>query len=87
MEDLLQTHTKSGVEVLAAPSRVEDAELIDETHVEAVLDQLRARFERVVIDVSRSWSPTSVRALDQADIIILVALQDVPSLNPRPGPP
>jgi pilus assembly protein CpaE len=79
--DLLQAHTKSGVEILAGPSRVEDAELIHESHVDAVLHQLRTRFDRVVIDVSRSWNPTSVRALDQADIILLVALQDVPSLN------
>ncbi|MBW2424140.1 MAG: AAA family ATPase [Deltaproteobacteria bacterium] len=79
--DLLQKHAKTGVEILAGPSRVEDAELIQESHVDAVLHQLRARFDRVVIDVSRCWNPTSVRALDQADIILLVALQDVPSLN------
>jgi len=79
--DLLDKHTKSGVEVLAAPSRVEDAERVDESHVDAVLQQLRTRFDRIVVDVSRSWGPTSVRALEQADLIILVALQDVPSLN------
>jgi pilus assembly protein CpaE len=79
--DLLQKHTKSGVEVLAGPSRVEDAELILESHVDAVLQKLRGRLDHIVMDVSRSWSSTCVRALEQADMIVIVALQDVPSLN------
>jgi pilus assembly protein CpaE len=79
--ELMHRHAPTGVQVLAAPSRVEQAELVNESHVIALIEQLRERFDWVVIDVSRSWSPTDMRAVDLADHLILMTLQDVPSLN------
>lgn len=79
--DLLERHVETGVEVLAAPSRVEDAELVREGHVQILLEQLKQRFDWVVVDVSRTWNETSMRAVDMADHVVLVTLQDVPSLN------
>jgi pilus assembly protein CpaE len=79
--ELLQRHATTGVEVLAAPSRVEEAELVRAPHVQAVIEQLKMRFDWIVIDVSRSWNETSMRAIDLADHVLLLTLQDVPSLN------
>jgi pilus assembly protein CpaE len=67
--------------VLAAPTRVEDAELVRGHHVERTISLLQGEFDWVIIDVSRSWSEASVRALDLADKILLVTLLDVPTLN------
>ncbi len=78
---LLQKHRPTGLEILAAPDRVEDTELIEEPLVEAVMAQLRTRFDRVVVDVSRSWSPISVKVLEMADTILIVTLKDVPALK------
>ncbi len=70
-----------GVQILAAPTRAEEAELVRGVHVERALGLLREDFEWVVLDVSRTWSEPTMRALDLADQILLVTLMDVPTLN------
>jgi len=80
LRGLLQSH-RSGVQVLAAPERVEEAELVRGAHVERVISILREEFAFIVLDVSRSWNEASVRALDLASEILLVTTQDVPTLN------
>jgi len=77
---LLQRH-HTDLHILAAPTRVEEAELVKESHVHGVLEILRQEFDWVVVDVSRSWNEPSVRTLDLADGILLVTLQDVPTLT------
>ncbi len=80
LRTILQSH-RSGVQILAAPSQVEEAELVKATHVERVLQLLRFEFDWVVLDVSRSWNESSIRGLDLADQILLVVLLDVPTLS------
>jgi pilus assembly protein CpaE len=80
LRGLLQGH-RSGVQILAAPERVEEAELVRGVHVERVISLLREEFDFVVLDVSRSWNEASVRALDLSSEILLVTSQDVPTLN------
>jgi len=80
LRGLLQAH-RSGLQILAAPSRVEEAEVVKEEHVYATLEILRQEFDWVVADVSRSWNEASIRALDLASQILLVTSQDVPTLT------
>ena len=80
LRGLLQGH-RSGVQILAAPERVEEAELVRGVHVERVISILREEFAFVVLDVSRSWNEASVRALDLASEILLITSLDVPTLN------
>lgn len=80
LHGLLQGH-RSGIRLLASPSRVEEAELIQERHVHAALEILRREFDWVIVDVARSWNEASVGALDLASQILLVTLQDVPTLT------
>jgi pilus assembly protein CpaE len=80
LRGLLQGH-RSGVQILAAPERVEEAELVRGVHVERVISLLRGEFDFVVLDVSRSWNEASVRALDLASEILLITSLDVPTLN------
>jgi pilus assembly protein CpaE len=80
LRGLLQGH-RSGVQILAAPERVEEAELVRGVHVERVIALLREEFAFVVLDVSRSWNEASVRALDLASEILLITSLDVPTLN------
>jgi pilus assembly protein CpaE len=77
---ILKGH-ESGVQILAAPTQMEDAESIRGHHVERVLPILRSEFDWVIVDVSRSWNDASVQALILADQILLVTLFDVPTLN------
>jgi pilus assembly protein CpaE len=71
----------NGVQILAAPVHAEEAELVRGAHVERALNLLRADFDWVVLDLSRTWSEPTVRALDLADLILLVTLMDVPTLH------
>jgi pilus assembly protein CpaE len=80
VEGLLQPH-QSGLQILAAPQKMEDAEIVKGQHLHAVFDALRSEFDWVVADVSRAWSDTTVRALDLSSEILLVTLQDVPTLT------
>jgi pilus assembly protein CpaE len=70
-----------GVQILAAPTRAEEAELVRGAHVERALELLRGDFDWVILDLSRTWSEPTVRALDLADQILLVTLMDVPTLH------
>jgi pilus assembly protein CpaE len=79
LRTILQPH-RSGVQILAAPTQVEEAELVKAPHVERVLQLLRGEFDWVVLDVSRSWNESSIRALDLADQICSCAA-DVPTLS------
>jgi pilus assembly protein CpaE len=75
------TGHESGVQILAAPTLMEDAESIHGLHVENVLPILRSEFDWVIVDVSRSWNEASIQALTLADQILLVTVFDVPTLN------
>ena len=80
LRTILKGH-ESGVQILAAPTQMEDAESIRSIHVELVLPILRSEFDWVIVDVSRSWNEASIQALTLADQILLVTLFDVPTLN------
>jgi len=80
LRTILKGH-ESGVQILAAPALMEDAESIRSRHVERVLPILRTEFDWVIVDVSRSWNEASVQALTLADQVLLVSLFDVPTLN------
>jgi pilus assembly protein CpaE len=80
LDTILEPHS-SGVHVLAAPARAEEAELVGVRHLERAVELLRAEFDWVIADVSRCWDETTVHFLDRADQIFLVTLMDVPTLN------
>jgi pilus assembly protein CpaE len=80
LRSILKGH-ESGVQILAAPTLMEDAESVHDLHVERVLPILRSEFDWVIVDVSRSWNEASIQALTLADQILLVTLFDVPTLN------
>jgi pilus assembly protein CpaE len=80
LQTVMESH-RSGVRVLAAPPRAEDAEFVRVSHLERAISLLRREYDWVVLDVSRTWDEVSVRALDLADEIFLVTLMDVPTLN------
>jgi pilus assembly protein CpaE len=80
LHSVLARHA-SGLQVLAAPERVEESKLVSDQVVERALTLLRADLAWVVVDVARSWDDASVRALDLADEIVLVTSLDVASLD------
>ncbi len=71
----------SGLSLLPHPVQMEDAGLIREDHLQRVIGLLRASYSHLVLDLSKSFSPTDVTALRMADLILLVAQLDLTSLR------
>jgi pilus assembly protein CpaE len=79
LRSMLTRHA-SGVEVLVATERSEDAERLAGPTVERALGLLGAEFDWVVVDLGRGWSDGSVRALDALSQLLLVTQAEVPCL-------
>ena len=75
------TKHSSGLSLLPHPVQLEDAGLIREDHLQRVIGLLRASYTHLVLDLSKSFSPTDVTALRMADVILLVAQLDLSSLR------
>jgi pilus assembly protein CpaE len=75
------TRHASGADVLAAPARPEQEELVAVDRLGSLLRAARAGYEAVVIDASSSFSPATLLALDHTDTLILVGAPDVPAVR------
>jgi pilus assembly protein CpaE len=71
----------SGLSLLPHPVQMEDASLIREDHLQRVIGLLRASYTHLVLDLSKSFSPTDMTALRMADVILLVAQLELSSLR------
>jgi pilus assembly protein CpaE len=70
-----------GLSLLPHPVAMEDATLIREDHLQRVIGLLRASYTHLVLDLSKSFSPTDLTALRMADSILLVAQLELSSLR------
>ena len=77
---LMQTH-ESGVKVMLAPVRPEDAESISAARVAHVLKMMRDNFDYVVVDTSPSFSDAVLAALDRSESIFVITTMDVASIK------
>ena len=71
----------SGVDVLPAPLRPEDAVLITEDAIRALLAVARAAYDVVVIDTAPFFYGPMLATLDETDQLLLVCNPDVPTLK------
>lgn len=67
--------------LLPAPLRPEQAETITASHLSAVLTAMRAHFKYTVIDTAPAFSENMLAALDAADIVLVVAAMDLPTIK------
>jgi pilus assembly protein CpaE len=80
ISEALCHHSKSDIEVLAAPTRIEDYEFLTAPQVEMMCQVLQERFDWVIVDIPRTWSPIVGVVVDRADQLLLQITPDVPSL-------
>ncbi len=74
------THS-SGLQVLAAPTRPEYAELVTASHVEQILSEVRSKFDFIICDNVSRFEEVSLATFDIATQIWLVVAMDVPTLK------
>lgn len=75
------TEHSSGVQVLAAPRRPEEADGVGVECVRGVRDLLREEFDWVIWDTPQDFEDRSLFVLDQAALLLLVTTPDVPAMN------
>ncbi len=75
------TKHASGLFLLPRPVQLEDISLIAPEDLQRVIGLLKATFTHLVIDLSKSYSPIDMVALEAAHHILLVTQLDLPCLR------
>ena len=75
------TEHASGIHVLPAPLRPEDAELVTDAHAARLLDAAAERYDAVVVDTAPYFHGPMLAALDRTEQLLLVCVPDVPTLK------
>jgi pilus assembly protein CpaE len=80
---LLEMMTKhsTGVQVLAAPKRLEEAGLLSATHLQKAYSLLKTMFDWVVVDLPIAFDESMLATCQNADEILLVTLLNIPALR------
>jgi len=74
-------HHPSGLKVIAAPARPEQAESVQGTQISKVIQFLSSVFQYVVVDTSANLTESTIGAIDASDIVILIGAPDLPTIK------
>jgi len=75
------TRHASGLDILPAPVRPEDAELVTETKLSRLLEVARESYDVIVVDTSPFFHGPMLATLDRTDELLLICGLDVPTLK------
>jgi pilus assembly protein CpaE len=81
VDNVLVTHRESGVSILSAPPRPEDAENVSGEQFGTVIQYLQQLFSYVIVDTSSTLTDSVLNAIDVSNLTILVVTQDIPAIN------
>ncbi len=81
VEEVMVKHAASGLHILAAPSRPEQAEKVSSAQFSKVLEYLSQMYAYVIIDTASFLTDVTLAAIDISDLIVLVTTQDIPSIK------
>ena len=74
-------HSQSGIKILAAPMKPEQADMVSGEQFSKVLRYLRTIFSYVIVDTASSLQNITASAIDNSDLLILLTTQDIPSIK------
>ncbi len=81
VEEVMIKQKGTGLDVLAAPPRPEYADNISPDQFSKVLSYLQKLYSYIVIDTATYLTDVVQSSLDVANVIILIATQDIPSIK------
>ena len=81
VEEVMVKHAASGLHILAAPSKPEQAEKISSAQFSRVLEYLSQIYAYVVVDTASLLTDVTLTVIDVSDVIVLVTTQDIPSIK------
>jgi pilus assembly protein CpaE len=70
-----------GLDILPAPIRPEDAELVTEGKLARLLEVARASYEMIIVDTSPFFHGPMLATLDRTDILLLLCGLDIPTIK------
>jgi pilus assembly protein CpaE len=79
--DRIAVHHPSGLKVVAAPARPEQAESVQGAQVSKVLRFLATMFHYVVVDTSSALNESTIGAIDSSDVVVLIGAPDLPTIK------
>jgi pilus assembly protein CpaE len=74
-------HAQSGIRILAAPMKPENADSVTGEQFSKVIKYLREIFSYVIIDTASALTNLTASAIDNSDLLILLTTQDIPSIK------
>jgi pilus assembly protein CpaE len=74
-------HGATGLDVLAAPLRPDEGELISEQKVEEVIEHAKPSYDFIVIDTWPSFHGPTLSALDYSNLVMLVCNPELPTMK------
>ena len=77
----LEKYKNTSLYVLADHPDLEQAEIITSENITTLINVLRSVFSYVVIDTTSSFDGKTITALDNSDLILLVAILNLPSVR------
>jgi Flp pilus assembly CpaE family ATPase len=81
LKAFVSTDSRTGVAVLPAPQRPEEADMIGQAELAAILSAARNAYDAVVIDTGPLFDAAVLAALDHSDQLLLVGNPEVTSLK------
>jgi len=78
---IIYHHPASGLHVMVSPNRVEAYDLIHGDQFHRALDFMRRLYAYTVVDMPTVINDLSVNAIDAADIIVLLSVQELSALK------
>ncbi len=81
IEDIMIKHEASGVHILAAPQKPENAEKVTPEQFARVLNLLKQLYAYVVIDTASAMTDITLTAVDNSDVVVLVTTQEIPAIK------
>jgi len=81
VEEVMLKHAGTGLSILAAPSKPEQAEQVTADQFSKVLQYLRHLYPYIIVDSSRHLNDVTLGVLDIADVVVLVSSQDIPAIK------
>lgn len=81
VQSVLVTHAKTGVDILVAPNRPENAEKVSGEDFFKVLQFLRRMYSFVIVDTPPALNDITLSVMDAADLIVLVTTQDIAAVK------
>lgn len=81
IEEILIRHEASGIRILAAPQRPEQAEKISADQFMKVLQFMQRIYSYVVVDTSSILTDVILSAIDLSDVVVIVTTQEIPAIK------